>query len=61
MSATSYFHHLQVHELTLANGTMAKKLKLKRKAASQFDWCATIERGTKTSRMLTQEPKKNHL
>jgi len=46
---------------TFARGMIARKLKPKRRATSKCIWCAMTLRGTKTRRILNQDPKKNHL
>ena len=46
---------------TAASGIMAMKLKLKRRAASQFNLWEMMLRGTKTRRMLRYEPKMKNL
>lgn len=46
---------------TLARGTMARKLKLKRRAASQFRWWEMKLNGTKTRKIFKYDPKKKDL
>ena len=46
---------------TLARDIIASKLNENLRAASQLRWCETKFRGTNTSKMLNQDPKKKYL